>query len=182
MKLLLHSCCGPCTIYPLEELRQQGHDVTAYFYNPNIHPYKEFRRRLETLEGYTATNNLSLHKEEDYELEEFLQQVAPQPAQRCNHCYRVRLYKTAEKARALDMEGFTTTLLVSPYQNHEQLKAIGEEIGKALSIPFIYIDFRPGFRKAQQEARELELYRQSYCGCIYSEKDRYYKPKPKKEG
>ncbi|QGG46688.1 epoxyqueuosine reductase QueH [Heliorestis convoluta] len=177
MKLLLHSCCGPCSIYPIEQLRQEGYDVNAYFYNPNIHPYKEFRRRLETLEGYTSAINVPLIKEETYELESFLQKVAQDPASRCPHCYRMRLYKAAEKGRQLSMDAFTTTLLISPYQNHEMLKALGEEIGKELSIPFLYKDFRHGFREGQQQARERELYRQPYCGCIYSEKDRYYKPK-----
>ncbi|MBC9785667.1 epoxyqueuosine reductase QueH [Heliobacterium chlorum] len=180
MKILLHTCCAPCGIYPFDLLRQEGHEVTAYFFNPNIHPYTEFRRRKETLEGYAQSIDLPLIVEGDYELEEFLRQVAPDPAGRCPLCYRLRLQKTAEKARELGMDGFSTTLLISPYQDHEALKRLGEEIGRRAGVPFIYYDFRPGFREGQQQARQQELYRQPYCGCIYSEKDRYYRPKGRK--
>lgn len=181
MRLLMHGCCGPCSVYPIDALRQEGHQLTAYFFNPNIHPYTEFRRRKETLQGYANSIDMPLIVEEEYGLEEFLQRVAANPSGRCPVCYRLRLYKTAEKALELGMEGFTTTLLISPYQNHEMLKSVGENIAQEVGIPFIYRDFRPGFREGQSRAREMELYRQPYCGCIYSEKDRYYKPKRRTE-
>ncbi|ABZ84388.1 conserved hypothetical protein [Heliomicrobium modesticaldum Ice1] len=177
MRLLLHTCCAPCGIVPFDVLREEGHAVTAYYYNPNIHPYKEFLRRKETLEGYAASINLPLIVEEGYALEDFLRRVAADPAGRCPHCYDLRLRKTAEKARELGMEGFSTTLLISPYQDHETLRRAGEAAGREVGVPFVYADFRASFREGQQRARERELYRQPYCGCIYSEKDRYYKPK-----
>ncbi|MDD2422275.1 MAG: epoxyqueuosine reductase QueH [Heliobacteriaceae bacterium] len=177
MSLLLHTCCAPCAIYPLKLLRDEGRQVTAYFFNPNIHPYTEFRRRRETLATYAAANGLPLLVEEEYGLEEFLRLVAFDPAGRCPVCYRLRLERTAAKARELGMAGFTTTLLVSPYQDHALLRETGETVAAAAGIPFVYRDFRPGFREAQGQAREMGLYRQPYCGCIYSEKDRYYRVK-----
>jgi predicted adenine nucleotide alpha hydrolase (AANH) superfamily ATPase len=183
MKVLLHSCCGPCTVYPLKSLRQEGFEVEGYFYNPNIHPYKEFLARLESYQRFASLQDLNTHIHSEYGLETFINALKTNELscqQRCPLCYRLRLEAAAQKAIDLAMDAFTTTLLVSPYQNHELLMEIGTEIGTAKGIPFLQRDFRPGFRAAQQEARAMGLYIQAYCGCVFSEYDRY-KPKVKKK-
>jgi predicted adenine nucleotide alpha hydrolase (AANH) superfamily ATPase len=177
MRVLLHTCCGPCSIAPLKFLREHGHEVTGYFYNPNIHPYKEFQRRLETLRTYCSAENLPLIVDDEYALEEFLRHIVPQEQVRCQACYELRLRNVAKKAKSEGFDAFSTTLLVSPYQRHELIRQVGERVGAEEGIPFLYMDYRPGWHDAVQESRGREMYRQPYCGCIYSEKDRYYKPR-----
>lgn len=182
MNLLLHSCCGPCTIYPLQALQQEGFHIEGFFSNPNIHPYREYIERLNSYKLLAELKSLPVHINDAYGLEPFVDALKAghySSEDRCPVCYRLRLEATAQKALELGKDGFSTTLLVSPYQNHELIRTLGEAIGKNLGIPFIYRDFRPGFREAQKEARALGLYMQSYCGCVFSEYDRY-KPKAKK--
>lgn len=173
MKLLMHMCCGPCSIYPLASLREQGHEVMGLFYNPNIHPYQEFSRRLETLKDWADQENLKVIVDEDYQLEEFLRQVAYREGHRCQVCYATRLKKAAQFAKAGHFDGFTTSLLVSPFQKHELIKQIGESIAEENGIPFYYEDFRTGFKQGVETSKAREMYRQQYCGCIFSERDRY---------
>jgi len=175
-KLLLHVCCGPCTIYPLSALKEKGFEITAFFYNPNIHPYQEYKRRIETFYQFAKTENLStITCREDYLPEDFLRQVIYREERRCAFCYAMRLEETAKIAKKGNFPYFSTTLLVSPYQKHELIKEIGEEMGRKYGVEFYYEDFRTGWKEGVEKCRELELYRQPYCGCIYSEKDRYYK-------
>jgi predicted adenine nucleotide alpha hydrolase (AANH) superfamily ATPase len=175
MKLLMHICCGPCTIYPLKELRTQGHEVAGIFYNPNIHPYQEHQRRKQTLNDYAAKTFLNVFYPEGYALEEFLRQVVFKENDRCEYCLQHRLKFTAETALSDKYDGFTTTLLYSKYQKHDLIRDIGEHFGKQLGIPFYYQDFRIGWVEGVKISKELEMYRQQYCGCIYSEKERFYK-------
>ena len=177
--ILLHTCCGPCATYSTEHLAELGYSPTLYYYNPNIHPYKEWERRREALQQFAGGKNLPLIVEEEYGLSEFLQQTVFHEQERCGICYRMRLGQTARKAKELGFPCFGTTLLISPYQNRELLCQIGHELAKQHQLTFCDVDLRPGFRRSQQLARELGLYRQGYCGCIFSERDRYYKPKPK---
>jgi predicted adenine nucleotide alpha hydrolase (AANH) superfamily ATPase len=179
-KILLHSCCGPCSIYPVDYLREQGMEVHSYFFNPNIHPYTEFARRKETMEKYAADTGLKLIVDDDYRLEEFLRGVAYRESNRCMICYSLRLEQAARIAKRGKFDGFTTTLLVSPYQKHELIRDVGQSAGDKYGIPFHYVDFRPGYRDAAARSRVLGMYRQAYCGCIYSEKERYCR-QPKKE-
>jgi predicted adenine nucleotide alpha hydrolase (AANH) superfamily ATPase len=146
-----------------------------FFYNPNIHPYQEYLSRLDGLLKLGQIRNLPVFTEPEYELEEFLAAVAGNPGERCRHCYRVRLEKTAQKAVEQGVKVFSTTLLISPYQNRELLLETGHEVARQHGIKFHDEDFRPGFRQSQAQAKELGLYRQKYCGCIYSEKERFYK-------
>ena len=176
MELLLHTCCGPCATYSTEYLREQGYAPTMYYYNPNIHPYKEWQRRKESLEKLASLKKLPLLLEETYELSVFLQRTVPHEKERCGICYRIRLEKTARQAQALGIPAFGTTLLISPYQNRELICKVGGELAAAYNLSFCDLDLRPGFRRSQELAREYELYRQGYCGCIFSERDRYYKP------
>jgi len=175
MKLLMHICCGPCTIYPLKELRTHGHDVTGLFYNPNIHPYLEYSRRKQTLQDYAGKILLNVIWPEGYLLEEFLRQVASRPEDRCVYCLTDRLKFTAEQAKKENYDAFTSTLLYSRYQKHDLIQQIGETLSRQLGIHFHYQDFRTGWNEGVKISKELDMYRQPYCGCIYSEKERFCK-------
>ncbi|MCL6479399.1 MAG: epoxyqueuosine reductase QueH [Peptococcaceae bacterium] len=174
MKLLLHTCCGPCSIYPVEVLRKDM-EVTGYFFNPNIHPYTEWKARKETLAGYAGAIGLPVIFDHRYLLEEFIRGVVHRETERCAFCYAMRLKRTAAVAGEKNFDAFSTTLLVSPYQKHDLIREIGEAVAAETGIQFIYRDFRPGYKEATARSRELGMYRQKYCGCIYSEKDRYYR-------
>ena len=173
MKVLLHMCCAPCSIYPLEILQDEGARVFGFFYNPNIHPYQEFRRRLETVEQFAGISGLEIIYRDEYDVVSFLRQVAFRESQRCPICYDLRLDGAAQLAKKSRMDGFTSSLLYSKKQDHELIAQLGEEIGRRRGIPFIYRDFRQGWKKGIEKSKEIKLYRQGYCGCIYSEEERY---------
>ncbi|MDR7865233.1 MAG: epoxyqueuosine reductase QueH [Sporomusaceae bacterium] len=177
MKILLHLCCGPCAAFPVQHLREAGHEIVGYFFNPNIHPYKEFTRRLETSREFAAKVGLDLVVDAAYTLEDYLVRALAAGDDRCRACYGLRLEKAARYAGDHGFDCFTTTLLVSPYQRHEIIKEVGESAAASENVPFCYIDFRPGWTEGVRISKELELYRQPYCGCIFSERDRYYKPR-----
>lgn len=175
--LLLHICCAPCSIACIESLRTEGIEPTGFWYNPNIHPVKEYRRRKNTLTEYAREINLRLIVENEYGLRKFIDRVYPDYRDRCSACYSMRLEEAARYAAEEGFQRFSTTLLISPYQNHELIKRIGEEAAKKHGVEFLYRDFRPGFKEGQEKAKERELYRQSYCGCIFSEEDRFLESK-----
>jgi len=179
MKLLLHICCGPCALFPLQQLRGAGHEVTGYFYNHNIHPYQEYARRRDTAIQMAEQAAMPLIVQDDYDLEGFLSHVAATPDQRCSYCYTSRLQSAGQAAANGNFEAFTASLLYSRYQKHDEIRALGERIGNEYGVPFYYQDFRPGWQEGIRLSKERGLYRQQYCGCIYSEKERYL---PKKEG
>ena len=175
MKLLMHTCCAPCSVYCIDSLRKEEIEPTVYWYNPNIHPYMEYKARRDCLKEYTASIGVNAIFEEDYGLDEFCKNVIGDLKNRCvNYCYRVRIEQTAKYAKENGYDCFTTTLLVSPYQKHEELKKVCEEIAEKYGLKFLYRDFRVGFREGQAKAREIGLYMQKYCGCIFSEEIRYY--------
>jgi len=176
MKLLLHICCAPCLIYPLERLKASGHSVIGVFYNPNIHPFSEYKNRRKAVEDFSKTLALDVGYP-DYKPEEFFRQINLREVspERCLLCWGLRLKKTAVLAKEKGFDAFTTTLLVSPYQDQEALKKIGSDIGKDFGIDFFYEDFRVGFRKAHEQAKASGIYCQRYCGCIYSEIERFDK-------
>lgn len=173
MRILLHICCGNCAIYPVKILREQNHQLAGYFYNDNIHPYQEFSKRLATTKEYAEKVALPVSYDEEYRLEAFLAAVAQEPENRCEYCYRSRLQATAKEAKRLDFEGFTTTLLYSRYQKHQEIVDFGRQLAAEHDLFFHYEDFRKGWSEGIQVSKQLGLYRQQYCGCIYSEKDRY---------
>lgn len=154
-------------------LKDEGHTTDLFFYNPNIHPSMEYKSRLDALRKLTGDEQTNLIISGVYDMVDFLRRVALDPSTRCGECYHMRLAKTAEYARRHGYEGFSTTLTVSPYQDHELLRKIGDSIAAEIGIPFVYKDFRCDFREGQRMARELGVYMQKYCGCIYSEEDRY---------
>lgn len=173
MNILLHICCGPCTAYPLKVLREEGHEVQGWFHNPNIHPYQEFRRRLAALEEFSAARNLVVEYDREYGLREFLRQVVFHEEARCLKCYEMRLTKVAQRAKETGADAFTSTLLYSRYQNHAALKSLGERLAAEYGVAFYYRDFREGWQEGIDQSIEMGLYRQPYCGCIYSEEERY---------
>jgi epoxyqueuosine reductase len=175
MKILLHTCCAPCTIYPLETLRQRGYSVQGLFYNPNVHPYQEYCKRMDTLKVYAQHVGFPVIWAADYALEEFLRGVVFREEDRCRFCYHQRLEQTAAIAKRGKFACFTTTLLYSKFQRHEMIRGIGESLSKKWNIPFLYEDFRVGWEEGVRASRQAAMYRQAYCGCIYSEKVRYFR-------
>lgn len=170
MKLLMHTCCAPCSVYCIDSLRKEGIEPVVYWYNPNIHPYVEYKIRRDTLKEYTKSINANAIFEEEYGLDNFCKNVIDDLDNRCkNYCYKVRLEQTAKYAKEHGYDTISTTLLVSPYQQHEVLKIQGEEAAKKYGLNFLYKDFRIGFKDGQAKARQLGLYMQKYCGCIFSE-------------
>ena len=172
-KLLMHVCCGPCAVLPVQCLKEEGlFDVTGLFYNPNIHPLAEFERRRETAARFFELAGLQLRTTDDFRQSQW-EEYETNPAlggktARCGMCYRVRLEYAAREAAEGEFDAFTTSLLISPYQEHERIRVIGEELAEQYRVSFYYRDFRPEFRKGQALAREFDLYRQKYCGCILS--------------
>ncbi|GAB4506359.1 MAG: hypothetical protein Kow00123_04970 [Anaerolineales bacterium] len=170
-RILLHICCGPCGTYTIQRLRDLGFAVTGYWYNPNIHPFAEHELRRETLRGYAEQVSLPVIWHETYDMPLYFRQVAGHEAfgERCRICYRLRLEQTARAARDGGFDAFTTTLLISIHQDQEAIRQIGEEVGEAIGVPFFYEDFRRGWSERGRIANEYGLYKQHYCGCLYSE-------------
>lgn len=175
MKMLLHICCAPCSIYPVRVLREAHHNVMGFFYGSNIHPYSECLKRQQTLSDYAEKIDLKLIISEDYDLELFLQNVVFREKERCLFCYRERLRSTALLAKRGKFDAYSTTLLYSKYQKHDQIRSIGMSVGKEVGVPFFYQDFRTGWKEGIDTSKQMKMYRQSYCGCIYSEKERFYR-------
>lgn len=180
MKILLHTCCGPCTIYPLARLRHQGHQVSGYFYNPNIHPFREFKRRLDAMRLLADKEGLDVIYHRDYGLKEYLRQVVYKEQERCRICYSMRLAEVARLAVEQSFEAFSTTLLYSRYQQHGEILRQGQELAGKYGLVFYYEDFREGWQAGIDRSIAMELYRQPYCGCIYSEQERYDKKMTRK--
>lgn len=177
MKICLHLCCGPCGAYCVPKLQEKKMDVIAYYHRDNIHPYKECQRREEGARMLSEVDHFPLLCQEGYDLEGFLQEMIFHEKERCFRCYERRLRATAHIAKKEKCTIFTTTLLYSKYQNHDLIRSIGEKIASEEGLTFYYEDFREGWEKGIERSKELGLYRQAYCGCIYSEKERYLKPK-----
>ena len=175
MKVLLHVCCANCAIYPIKSMKEEGLEVMAFFYRHNIHPYTECLRRQEALEAYAEQINLKVIYQEGYDLEGFIRNVAFRESERCNYCYHDRLRSTALLAKRGKFDYFSSTLLYSKHQNHELIRSMGESIGKAVGVPFLYHDYREGWKEGIECSKQMGLYRQHYCGCVYSEKERFFK-------
>ena len=177
MKTLLHICCAPCANRPIDILRTDGLEVTGFWFNPNIHPFTEYRARRNCLRDYAGEIALPLIERDDYALRPFVRAVAEDIGHRCVKCYEMRLYETARQAAEGGFDSFTSSLFISPYQQHELMRDVAYRAGEAYGVQFYYQDFRPLFRDGQTRARELGFYIQKYCGCVFSEEERYSKPK-----
>lgn len=177
MKLLLHICCAPCLIYPLEALGKKGFQVSGYYYNPNISPDEEYLKRKQALVDYSLEQGLEVIYPQylNSEFVSALNSCVEFPL-RCRSCWQLRLMRTALFAREKGMDYFSTTLLVSPYQDHGLLKQIGNEVSLQTGVAFYYEDYRAGFYNARKIAKEKGIYRQKYCGCLYSESEQCKKP------
>ena len=177
MKTLLHICCAPCANQCIEVLKNESIEVTGFWYNPNIHPFTEYRARRNCLRDYAQEIGLPLIEKNDYALRPFVREVAGDIANRCVKCYEMRLFETAKAAKENGFDSFTSSLFISPYQKHELMREVAERAAFEYGIKFEYRDFRPYFRAGQEKARELEMYIQKYCGCVFSEEERYLKAK-----
>jgi predicted adenine nucleotide alpha hydrolase (AANH) superfamily ATPase len=158
----------------------RGHHVTGMWFNPNIHPFVEYDQRLKSMKKLAQLWNIDMLYQGEYGLVDFLRTVVGKEDTRCRYCYFMRLNQTAREAAKNGFDAFTTTLLISPYQDLNTIAGIGQEVSEIHGIPFYYEDFRLGFKNAMATAKELDLYRQKYCGCIYSEMERYMKKKKSK--
>jgi len=172
-KVLIHSCCAHCAAYTVSHWRQQGYEVSALWYNPNIHPYMEHQHRLEAMQTLAQEMSLPLITTSGYEIIDYFRQVVGHESERCQYCFKLRLSKTAETAKAMDFDAFTTTLLISPHQKHDLLKEIGNELAGETGIDFLYADLRKRYSDSRRMTKPMNLHRQQYCGCVYSEWERY---------
>jgi predicted adenine nucleotide alpha hydrolase (AANH) superfamily ATPase len=187
MKILLHMCCSNCAVYPARILRNEGNSLTGFWFNPNIHPVRENALRLNSLKVLADRWHIDMLYDTDYRPETFfeifnmtlkdaehavLNDSFPGYPERCRSCYRLRLEKTADAARKQGFDAFSTTLLISPYQNFEWISECGNEISEKYDVLFYQRDFRPYFRESLAAAKELGLYRQKYCGCVFSKEER----------
>ncbi|MBE0425553.1 MAG: epoxyqueuosine reductase QueH [Nitrospirae bacterium] len=175
MKLLMHICCANCCLYPVQSLLSKNIELNGLWFNPNIHPYTEYQNRLNALKNLQNIWELDIEYLDNYGLKEFIRTVVNNEDNRCAFCYSMRLDESAKIAKKMGLDGFTTTLLVSPYQKFDMIIDIGKEMEKRYSIMFYVEDFRIGWKEGVRISRELGLYRQKYCGCIYSEMERYLK-------
>lgn len=180
MNTLMHICCAPCANRPIAALREEGIGVTGFWFNPNIHPYTEYQARKHTLEEYAKEIAMKLVIGGTYDLRSFITHVAGNIDGRCAYCYQVRMEETARYAAEHGFDSFTTSLLISPYQNHEAIRATAQAMGARYGVEFLDRDFRPLFQAGQEFAREHGFYMQKYCGCIFSEEDRYLGRKAEK--
>jgi epoxyqueuosine reductase len=173
LRILLHACCAPCLLYPLERLRKENFAVRGFFYNPNIYPLEEHERRREAVVTVSRAENLEVIYP-GYAPDEFSRAIGSRETspERCALCWRLRLKETARQAKAQGCDCFTTTLLVSPYQDQGLLQEIGSDVSQQEGVAFYYEDFRPGFRQAHDLAHQRGIYCQKYCGCSFSLQER----------
>ncbi len=172
-KLLIHTCCAPCLIAPYTRLKEAGHSVSAFWYNPNIHPLLEYQKRRDTLREFAGREGFELIEQDDYGLVQFLQNVLDNIAERCEYCYQTRLEAVAKTAAQRGFDAFGTTLLYSRYQAHDRIIAICEALSSKYQVDFFYEDWRTLWQEGIRLSKAEGMYRQQYCGCIFSEEDRY---------
>lgn len=177
MKTLLHICCAPCANQCIAVLQQENVEVTGFWYNPNIHPFTEYRERRNCLRNFAQETGLHLVEKDAYALRPFVRAVAEDIGGRCVKCYEMRLFETAKTAKEMGFDSFTSSLFISPYQNHELMKSVAERAAEQYGVEFLYRDFREVFKVGQAFAREHGFYMQKYCGCVFSEEERYLKQK-----
>ena len=178
-KVLIHVCCAHCAAYTAEYWRQQGYETAGFWYNPNIHPYTEHQQRLESMKLLAKEINLPLIISPDYDIIEYFRRVAGKETERCRQCFELRLNKTAAAALENGCDAFTTTLLISPHQKHDLIKEAGEMVAGEKGLVFLYADLRKRYSDSRHITKPMDLYRQQYCGCVYSEWERYNQEKTK---
>lgn len=177
-RLLLHHCCGPCSPEVISRFGE-SYAIESFWFNPNIQPAEEKALREAALLALAVSSGLPVSFGPEYPESEWLEKARSAGADRCGFCYYLRLKETAKAARAGGLECFSTTLLSSPYQKHELIKETAFKIAEEEKVNFIYEDFRPHFYEGKQKAREMGLYLQKYCGCIFSKQERESQKKRK---
>lgn len=175
MKILVHICCAPCAVYPFYKLKHNFEEVMGFWYNPNIHPFLEYQRRLEAVKDWAEKEEVRVIYKDEYDIKKFIRQIVYRESQRCLFCYYERLEKTAIFARRGEFDYFSSTLFLSPHQNQELLKTVMETISKKYRIKPYLKRIEGGWQKGIELSKKMKLYRQEYCGCIYSEEERYRK-------
>lgn len=174
MKILVHLCCGPCAITPVQALQDEGMEVTGLYYNPNIHPLQEYLRRREGVTEVALRLGFPvIYKDDEYDPTLFFRAVTFREKERCLPCYALRLERTQSIARRGRFDAFTTTLLYSKFQKHETIRSVGENLVQGSELVFYYQDFRAGWSEGIAQSKDWGVYRQQYCGCLYSEGERY---------
>ena len=185
-KLLLHACCGPCSSYVIEYLSKYF-NITIYYYNPNTYPEEEFTRRLTELNKFVREFNKNTKEDikllgKIYEPKEFYNSIRGlehlgERSIRCYNCYKLRLRQSAIFAKQCNFDYFTTTLSISPYKNADWINEIGIKLEEELDIKYLYSDFKKknGYKRSIELSKEYDMYRQEYCGCVYSKKEREIK-------
>ena len=177
--VLLHCCCAHCAAYTVKYWREQGYEAKVFWYNPNIHPYREHQDRLDAMQTMAQNMDLPFTIAPGYDMPEYFQRVAGDEGNRCQHCFTLRLTKAAEMARQMEIPYFTSTLLISPHQKHELLREIGDSIAERTGTEFLYADLRKRYSDSRHITKPLELHRQQYCGCLYSEWERCEEMEPR---
>lgn len=173
-KVLLHACCGICSAYPIERLREIGYEPIVYFYNPNIQPEEEYLKRLEAQKTLCRSENCELiigdYDSKMFDIVTFGLEDEPEKGKRCEKCFKLRLTESAKKAKELGVNDFTTSIVISPHKNFALISNLGKEIAQKYDINYLDIDFKKndGGVKSNRIAKELGLYRQYYCGCVFS--------------
>jgi len=169
--VLVHICCVHCSAYTLSFWQNQGYRVSAFWYNPNIHPSEEHRQRFNAVGALFERQPVELLVYPDYEPSKYFRRVAGGGPGRCVNCFRLRLEKTAGEALRLGFQAFTSSLLISPQQQHEELIAIGDEIARQTGLVFLYSDLLRRYSDSRVMTKGMDLYRQHYCGCRYSRQE-----------
>lgn len=177
-KLLVHTCCAPCFIAPYIQMKEAGIELSAFWFNPNIHPLLEYQKRRNTLREFTAREDIPLLEHDLYGLEPFLLATVKDIPNRCGYCYESRMEATAKTAVENGFDAFTTTLLYSRYQKHELIVDIALQMSARYGVEFYYQDWRSLWQLGIKLSKEAGMYRQQYCGCIFSEEERYRESLP----
>lgn len=194
MRILLHICCGPCAVMPVRELLRAGHAVTGWFYNPNIHPLAEYLRRREGAKRAAEVHSVPLlfpdagqggqtaFAAPEYDVNAWCRAALTHPEGRCFYCRASRFDAVARVAKALGFDAFTSSLLYSRRQDHQGMREAGERAAAAFDVSFFYQDFRPFWQDGIAASKDLGIYRQQYCGCVFSEEERYARDLAKTQG
>ncbi len=178
MRILVHICCAPCALHCFPRIKEEFEEVFGFWYNPNIHPFIEYKKRLDSVKNWAEKTGIRVIYQEKYELKDFLREVVYRESKRCSICYYLRFKKTAIFARRGKFDYFGSTLLSSPHQNYDLMRAIAEEVAREYSIKPYLKPYREGWKESRELSKKMGLYHQQYCGCIYSEEERF---KGKKE-
>ncbi|AII59286.1 hypothetical protein X793_02700 [Dehalococcoides mccartyi CG4] len=175
-KLLLHGCCAHCTAYSFKYWQEQGFAVSVYWYNPNIHPFTEHQSRLEAMQKLSAEMGFELITEPSYQMAEYFKNVSANVDGRCRICFDMRLGQTAAYAAGHGYEYFSSSLFISPHQKHQDAVCSAKALATEMGVRFAYADLRKRYSDSRHITKPLDLYRQQYCGCVYSEYERFGKP------